>query len=56
MKVMLNGTDSLWRLWLGFFREHFAAIMSLVVLLRWRFISTGGLRFCCSFSAWCSPC
>jgi len=33
MKVMLNGTDPLWRLWLGFFREHFAAIMSLVVLL-----------------------
>src|SRR3954463_11688995 len=33
MKVMLNGTDSLWRLWLGFFREHFAAIVSLMVLL-----------------------
>ena len=33
MKVMLNGTDSLWRLWVAFFREHFAAIMSLVVLL-----------------------
>ena len=33
MKVMLNGTDSLWRLWLAFFREHFAAIMSVVVLL-----------------------
>jgi ATP-binding cassette subfamily B protein len=33
MKVMLNGTDSLWRLWLGFFREHFAAIMSVIVLL-----------------------
>src|SRR3954464_11015128 len=33
MKVMLNGTDALWRLWLGFFREDFAAIMSLVVLL-----------------------
>src|SRR5258705_63393 len=33
MKVMLNGTDALWRLWLGFFREHFAAVMSLVVLL-----------------------
>jgi ATP-binding cassette subfamily B protein len=33
MKVMLNGADALWRLWLGFFREHFAAIMSLVVLL-----------------------
>ena len=24
MKVMLHGTDALWRLWLGFFREHFA--------------------------------
>ncbi len=33
MKVMLQGTDALWRLWLGFFREHFAAIVSLVVLL-----------------------
>src|SRR5712675_2257192 len=25
MKVMLNGTDSLWRLWLGFRRDHVAA-------------------------------
>jgi ATP-binding cassette subfamily B protein len=33
MKVMLQGTDALWRLWLGFFREHFASIMSLIVLL-----------------------
>ena len=33
MKTMLSGTDALWRVWLGFFREHFAAIMSLVVLL-----------------------
>src|SRR5438477_11053690 len=33
MKVMLNGTDALWRLWLGFFRERFAAIMSLLRLL-----------------------
>lgn len=33
MKVMLNGTDALWRLWLGFFREHFAAILSVVALL-----------------------
>src|SRR5579859_6206138 len=33
MKVMLSGTDALWRLWLGFFREHFAAIMSVLVLL-----------------------
>lgn len=33
MKVMLNGTDALWRLWLGFFREQFAAILSVIVLL-----------------------
>src|ERR1700731_757507 len=33
MKVMLNGTDALWRLWLGFFREHFPALMSVVVLV-----------------------
>ncbi|HEU0146581.1 MAG TPA: glucan ABC transporter ATP-binding protein/ permease [Bradyrhizobium sp.] len=33
MKVMLNGTDALWRLWLSLFREHFAAIMSVIVLL-----------------------
>ena len=33
MKVMLNGSDALWRLWLGFFREHFAAILSVIVLL-----------------------
>ncbi|CAN5362505.1 glucan ABC transporter ATP-binding protein/ permease [soil metagenome] len=33
MKVMLQGTDALWRVWLGFFREHFASIVSLVVLL-----------------------
>jgi len=33
MKVMLAGTDALWRVWLGFFREHFASIVSLLVLL-----------------------
>ncbi len=33
MKVMINGTDALWKLWLSFFREHFAAIMSVMVLL-----------------------
>jgi ATP-binding cassette, subfamily B, beta-glucan exporter len=33
MKVMLTGTDSLWWLWLGFFREHMAAFVSLLVLL-----------------------
>ena len=33
MKIMLTGTDSLWWLWLGFFREHMAAFVSLLVLL-----------------------
>jgi glucan exporter ATP-binding protein len=33
MKVMLTGTDSLWWLWLGFFREHLAAFVALLVLL-----------------------
>ena len=33
MKVMLTGTDSLWALWLSFFRENFAAIVSLIILL-----------------------
>ncbi|GAA3847305.1 glucan ABC transporter ATP-binding protein/ permease [[Pseudomonas] carboxydohydrogena] len=33
MKVMLQGTDALWRLWLSFFREHFASVLSLLVLL-----------------------
>jgi ATP-binding cassette subfamily B protein len=33
MKVMLNGTDALWALWLAFFREHLAAFVALLVLL-----------------------
>jgi ATP-binding cassette subfamily B protein len=33
MKIMLTGTDSMWWLWLGFFREHLAAFVSLFVLL-----------------------
>lgn len=33
MKVMLQGTDSIWGLWLGFFRDHFSSVVSLVVLL-----------------------
>jgi ATP-binding cassette subfamily B protein len=33
MKVMMQGTDSLWWLWLSFFRDHFAAIVSLFVLM-----------------------
>ncbi|TMA81165.1 MAG: ATP-binding cassette domain-containing protein, partial [Deltaproteobacteria bacterium] len=33
LKVMLAGTDSIWWLWLSFFREHLTAIVSLFVLL-----------------------
>ena len=33
LKVMLAGTDSLWWLWLAFFREHLIAFVSLFVLL-----------------------
>lgn len=33
MKVLLAGTDSLWSIWLSFFREHFAAFVSLLILL-----------------------
>jgi ATP-binding cassette, subfamily B, beta-glucan exporter len=33
MKVMLAGTDALWMLWLDFFRDSFAAAMSLLILL-----------------------
>src|SRR4249919_921769 len=42
MKIMLQGTDALWAFWLGFFREHLAAFVSLVLLvplalfLNWR--------------------
>ncbi len=33
VKVMMTGTNTLWGLWLAFFREHFASLVSLVVLL-----------------------
>ncbi len=33
VKVMMTGTNTLWGLWLGFFRDHFASFVSLVVLL-----------------------
>ena len=33
MKVMLQGTDALSGLWLGFFRDHLASFISLLVLL-----------------------
>jgi ATP-binding cassette subfamily B protein len=33
MKIMLTGTDSLWWLWLGFFRDHVGAFVALFILL-----------------------
>src|SRR5437868_12149385 len=33
VKVMMTGTQTLWGLWLAFFREHFASLISLIVLL-----------------------
>jgi ATP-binding cassette subfamily B protein len=33
VKVMMTGTNTLWSLWLSFFREHFASFISLLVLL-----------------------
>jgi glucan exporter ATP-binding protein len=43
MKVMLTGTNTLWSLWLSFFREHLVSFVSLLVLMpltviiNWRF-------------------
>ncbi|KQK28175.1 cyclic beta-1,2-glucan ABC transporter [Bosea thiooxidans] len=33
LKVMLDGTNAMWALWLSFFREHCASIVALFVLL-----------------------
>src|SRR6202046_2197263 len=33
MKIMLTGTDTLWWLWVQFFREHFRSFVFIVVLL-----------------------
>jgi ATP-binding cassette, subfamily B, beta-glucan exporter len=33
MKVMVQGTDTLWWLWLSFFRDNLAALVSLIVLI-----------------------
>ncbi|MCP6151325.1 ABC transporter transmembrane domain-containing protein, partial [Klebsiella pneumoniae] len=33
LKIMLQGTDALWGLWLSFFREDCAALVALVVLV-----------------------
>lgn len=33
LKVMLQGTDSLWGLWIGFFRDHLSGFVSFFILL-----------------------
>jgi glucan exporter ATP-binding protein len=33
MKIMLQGTDALWAFWLGFFRDHLAAFVALLILV-----------------------
>ena len=33
MKVMLQGTDALWGLWVAFLREHLAAFVAVLILL-----------------------
>ena len=33
MKIMLQGTDSLWGLWIGFFREHLQSFSSFFIML-----------------------
>ncbi|MFO7746742.1 MAG: glucan ABC transporter ATP-binding protein/ permease [Orrella sp.] len=33
LKIMLQGTDAMWSLWLSFFRDHLAAFLAVVVLM-----------------------
>ena len=56
MKVMLSGTDTLWWLWVSFFREHFAAFVFIALLLpatlvlNWR-LALPLLVLCIGFTA-----
>ena len=56
IKVMLSGTDTLWWLWVSFFREHFAAFVFICVLLpaslilNWR-LALPLLVLCVAFTA-----
>ena len=56
LKIMLTGTDTLWWLWVSFFREHFAAFVFIVVLLptslilNWR-LALPLLGLCAVFTA-----
>jgi ATP-binding cassette, subfamily B, beta-glucan exporter len=56
VKIMLSGTDTLWWLWLSFFREYFAAFVFVFVLLpmslvlNWR-LALPLLALCAAFTA-----
>jgi len=56
LKIMLTGTDTLWWLWVQFFREHFAAFVFIAVLLpttvilNWR-LALPLLALCVAFTA-----
>ncbi len=56
MKVMLAGTDTLWWLWVSFFREHFAAFVFIALLLpaslalNWR-LALPLIALCVAFTA-----
>jgi ATP-binding cassette, subfamily B, beta-glucan exporter len=56
MKVMLTGTDTLWWLWVSFFREHFSAFVFIVLLLpaslvlNWR-LALPLIALCVGFTA-----
>ncbi len=56
IKIMLAGTDTLWWLWVSFFREHFAAFVFIAVLLpatlflNWR-LALPLLVLCVAFAA-----
>jgi ATP-binding cassette, subfamily B, beta-glucan exporter len=56
MKIMLTGTDTLWWLWLAFFREHFAAFVFIAFLLpaslvlNWR-LALPLIALCAGFTA-----
>jgi glucan exporter ATP-binding protein len=56
LKIMLTGTDTLWWLWVSFFREHFAAFVFIAVLLpaslvlNWR-LALPLLVLCVAFTA-----
>ncbi len=56
LKIMLTGTDTLWWLWVSFFREHFAAFIFIAFLLptslvlNWR-LALPLLVLCVAFTA-----